>query len=169
MNQILLQYCTYKDFFKVLPILETYSNIFDFQEKRIIIQEASKALDEAFEANTLYIATSEGQVVGFLGGRRNRNNPFRLDLFCMVVKRGYDGQGIGTQMFTHACLDLAKHGFTEIYAKLKSTYPPHTKKFYHKLGFKQTFDEEFTGASSDDTAMVLKLNKVDLPKQLIVD
>ena len=158
MDKILLRPCSYKDFYRILPIIEAYSNIFNFHDKRFIIRETSKALDEAFAAKTVYIALSDGQLVGFLGGRRNNNNPLRLDLFCIVVKRGYDGMGIGSQLFQHACQELVKYGFTEVHAKLKSTYPPHTKRFYQKLGFKQTFDEDYTGSSADDTAMVLKLN-----------
>ena len=157
MNQILLQHCSYQDFPKVIPILEAYSDIFDFHDKRLILQQASKALDEDPEANTLFLALHDGSVIGFLGGRRNTINPLRLDLFCLIIKRGYHNQGIGTQLFNHACQIIKEQGFEQVYVKIKGTYPPHTKDFYKKLGFKPSFDDEYTGSSTEDTSMMLSL------------
>ena len=157
MNQILLQNCSYKDFPQIIPILEAYSDIFDFQDKRIIIQQANKALDEDPQTATLFMAMHEGTVIGFLGGRRNVTNPLRLDLFCLIIKRGYHGQGVGTQLFTHACQSIKQQGFEQIFVRIKGVYPPHTKNFYRKLGFKPSFDEDFTGSSTEDSTMVLHL------------
>lgn len=157
MNQILLQHCSYKDFPKIIPILEAYSDIFDFQDKRLILQQASKALDEEPQTNNLFMAIHEGTVIGFLGGRRNVSNPLRLDLFCLIIKRGYHGQGIGTQLFNHACEMIKQQGYEQVFVRVKGTYPPHTKDFYRKLGFKPSFDEDFTGSSTEDATMMLKL------------
>lgn len=157
MAQATIQHCSYKDFYTIIPILEAYSDIFNVHEKRHIIQQASRVLEESFKNNTLFIVKSEGKTIGFFGGKRNINNPLRLDIFCMVIKRGYNGQGVGTELFRYALTQLTDQGFSEVFVRLKSTYPPHTKKFYKKLGFKPTFDEDFTGSSVEDAAMVLRL------------
>ncbi len=163
MNQLLLQRCSYQDFPKIIPILEAYSDVFDFQDRRLILEQAGKALDEDPQARTLFMALHEGVVIGFLGGRRNVINPLRLDLFCLIIKRGYHNQGVGTQLFNHARRTLTQQGFEQIYVKIKSTYPPHTKDFYNKLGFKPTFDDEYTGSSVEDISMMLSLEHSPLP------
>lgn len=157
MNEVQIKHCTYKDFFTILPILEAYSDIFNVHEKREIVRQATKVLDESFKTNTLYLVISEGKTVGFFGGSRNNNNPMRLDVFCLVIKRGYNGQGMGTTLFRYALPQLKDQGFNEIFVRLKASYPPHTKKFYKNLGFKPTFDDNFTGSSDEDSAMILKL------------
>lgn len=157
MNQLQLQLCTYKDLPRVMPMLEAYSNIFDFHQKRYIIQQANKALDESPQGHSLFIAMHDNVIVGFIGGRRNASNPLQLDLFCIMVKRGYHGQGIGTQLFQFASQMIKEQGYKQIMTLLKSTYPPQTKDFYKRLGFKPTFNEDYTGSSIEDTALLLRL------------
>ncbi len=139
------------------PMLDSYSDVFDFYQKRQITALAGKALDEAFAGPTMFMASHEGTVIGFVGGVRDSNNPFQLNMFCLVVKRGYNGQGVGTNLFAYACEELMESGFKQIKAQLRGTYPPRAKRFYTKLGFKQWFDEEYTGASDQDMSMMKML------------
>lgn len=158
MNQVVFQPCTYKEYPKLRPILDSYSEVFDFFQKRQITTLAGKALDEGFAGPTVFMAMHEGETIGFMGGLRNSNNPFQLDMFCLVIKRGYNNQGVGTKLFYYAVEELKQAGFKQLLAHLKGTYPPRTKRYYTKLGFKQWFSEDFTGASDEDIAMMKMLD-----------
>lgn len=137
--------------------MDGHSDIFNFLHKRLILTKTSKALDESFAVQTSFVACHDDVVVGFLGGIRDNNNPFQLNMFCLVAKRGYDGDEVNTQLFAYACQELKQQGFTQIMASIFGTYPHRAKKYYTSLGFKQWFGENYTGASDQDIMMIRSL------------
>lgn len=157
MNQLTFLPCTYREYPRLRPILDGHSDVFNFLHKRLILSQVSKSLDESFASQTTFVALHDGLVVGFLGGVRDNKNPFQLNMFCLVSKKGYPSQEITTQLFDHVCQVTTDQGFRSVMASIFGTYPHRTKKYYQSLGFKQWFGQGYTGASDEDVMMVRSL------------
>ena len=164
MNKIDVHPCTQVDFPHLLPMLEAYSEVFDYLFKRQIIQTAQKVLDEMSSTPTIFMAHHEGSAVGFIGFSRDDEDPSRFELFGQVVKRGYQGQGIGSQMLAYTSQYNTSIGAAEIHVLLRAHVPPPTRHFYVKNGFKPSFNDEYRGASAEDV-MLTKALKHQLATQ----
>jgi ribosomal protein S18 acetylase RimI-like enzyme len=158
-NQVILSVCHYQDAPHLYPLLEGYSDIFKIHDRRRVITETMKVLDEEPQHPTLYHATHESRMVGFLGFRRSLQNPQDFDLFSILIRRGYQGQGVGTKLFLYGLKDVASRGASQLSVSVNHAYPPHSKQFYKKLGFVPQFDEHLTGASNEDFRMVKDLGR----------
>ena len=148
MNQVRFSLCSTVDFPKVLPLFESYADIFPFQQKRLILQQISQVLEEEVHPQSLFRAEHENSTIGFLGTRREEQDPSRFQLFGFIIKRGYQGQGIGTNLLFFAIPHICRNGGRTLSVIVKSHYPPATRTFYRKHGFKEILDEHYTGASN---------------------
>lgn len=157
MNQLVFHPCTYREYPRIRPILDGHSDIFNFLHKRLILSKTGKALDESFAVQTSFVACHDGVVVGFFGGVRDNNNPFQLNMFCLVAKRGYNEDEVTNALFAYASQELLRQGFGQIMASIFGTLPHRAKKYYTSLGFKQWFGESYTGASDEDIMMIRSL------------
>ncbi len=155
MNNIDIRPCTITGISRVLPLLESQGGVFDFQTKRHIIQKATKVVEENSQNPTVWLAIHEGAVVGFIGFMINIENPQLAELFGQVVKRGYQGQAIGKHLLQAGLQDLQDRGVNQVSLQLKASAAPYVHKFYQKAGFKQTFNENYTGASDESRTMTL--------------
>jgi GNAT superfamily N-acetyltransferase len=157
MNTIDIRPCTITGISRVLPLLESQGDAFDYQTKRQIIQKATKIVEESPKNPTLWLAVHEGAVVGFIGFLIDIENPQSAELFGQVVKHGYQGQSVGTHLLQVGMQNLEDRGVNQILIHLKASAAPYIHKFYQKAGFKQSFNEDFTGASDENTTMILNL------------
>lgn len=157
MNQLVIAPCTFREYPRIRPILDGHSDMFNFLHKRLILTQTSKSLDESFSTQTSFVAKHDDLVVGFMGGMRDNKNPFQLNMFCLVAKKGYPSQEITTQLFSHVCDVVSDQGFRQVMASILGTYPHRTKKYYQSLGFKQWFGQGYTGASDEDVLMIRSL------------
>jgi ribosomal protein S18 acetylase RimI-like enzyme len=145
-------------FARVLPIIDSHADIFDFLTKRRIARLAAKALDENPRKPLLFSAIHEGAAIGFIGFHVSTDNPTESELFGHVVKRGYEGQGIGTKLLLHGLERLEDSGVGTVALLLKASAPTYVTRYYRKIGFRPHFDEEYTGASDEARKFVLLLS-----------
>lgn len=149
MENISIQPCTLVGLAKIIPILEAQSASFDYTDKRRIIRQASKELENNPRNPLLYLAVHDSITVGFIGFSISPENPSDSELFAHVVKKGYQGRGIGTNLFNTGVKKLEDIGTGQVLLQLRATTPPYVSKFYRKIGFKPVFDETYTGATDE--------------------
>jgi ribosomal protein S18 acetylase RimI-like enzyme len=158
MDNVTIQPCTMTGFSEVLPILDTQTEAFDYATKRYIIQQAAKALDQNPQHPLVFVAHHETAIIGFIGFILDADNPTLAELFGQVVKRGFQGQGVGSQLLQIGLDHLKQVGTSEVRLSLKASTPPYVSHFYKKAGFKPAFNETYTGASDESHTLVLLFN-----------
>ena len=157
MNKIDILPCTISSFAHILPILETHAESFNYADKRQIMQLATRIIEENPRTPSVYIAQHEGIIVGFIGLNINSENPDIVALFGHAVKRGYQGQGIGTKLLRAGVDHSQSRGAGQITLQLKASMPQYVHQFYQKAGFKPSFSEGYTGASDENRTFILQI------------
>lgn len=145
-------------FSRVIPILNTHADVFDYATIRRIMQLSSKAIDQNPQKPLLFLASHEAITIGFIGFQIQTEDPGQSELFGHVVKRGYQGQGVGTKLLRNGLDQLIELGVRSVTLNLKASAPSYVNKFYTKSGFKPSFNEEYTGASDENRTLVLLLD-----------
>lgn len=157
MNKIDILPCTISAFAHILPILETHAESFNYADKRQIMQLATKIIEENPRNPSVYVAQHEGIIIGFIGLSIDSESPDMVALFGHAVKRGYQGQGIGTKLLQAGINHSHAHGAGQITLQLKASMPQYVLHFYQKAGFKPSFAEGYTGASDESRTFILQL------------
>jgi GNAT superfamily N-acetyltransferase len=156
-NQISIIPCNFAYSPYILLLLESHGESFPYMLMRDIVHKVNKALDENPTEPPLFIAIHEGHVVGFVGMERDREDYMQFHLFAQAVKRGYQGQGIGKKLLSHAAGKSLLLGGSSLLVSLYPSFSPATRHFFVNQGFKPVFDESYAGDTSHEIYRFAKM------------
>jgi len=104
------------------------------------------------EGSVAFVAVAEGQVVGFLVGRKVAD---QADVFNLAVKYEHRGNGFGSRLLVEALRHFAFHRVQRVFLDVR---PSNTKAiaFYEKHGFSGTGERKGYYRNPDEPALIMQ-------------
>jgi GNAT superfamily N-acetyltransferase len=114
-------------------LIEDYDRNLSFLTNRwrSYIQEGSCAQMATGDSFT-FLATANGQSVGFAAYHHTRRHDTQAELQSLYVRKEAQGHGIGTQLLHHIAVRLIEEGSTTMCVGYDPRNP--YRRFYHKYG-----------------------------------